>query len=39
MLRIGISGRLGITGEPANPGLPGKLPLHKCVCVCVFVCA
>ena len=25
--------RLGIKGEPANPGLPGKWPLKRCVCV------
>ena len=29
--------RLRIKGEPANPGLPGKWPLKRCVvwCVCV----
>jgi len=27
--------RLRINGEPANPGLPGKWPFKRCVCVCV----
>ena len=27
--------RLRIKGEPTNPGLAGKRPLKRCVCVCL----
>ena len=40
MLRIGIIGEWESRGKPANPGLPGKRPLKRCVCgVCVRLLA
>ena len=28
--------RMRVKGEPANPDLPGKWPLKRCLCVCIF---
>jgi len=34
----GINGEGELSGQPANPGSPGKWPLKWSVCVCVCVC-
>jgi len=35
----GINGEGELSGQPANPGSPGKMAVKNGVCVCVCVCA
>ena len=36
MLRMRMTGDWESRGKPANSGVPGKWPLKRCVCVCVW---
>ena len=38
MPSAGINGEGKLRGQLANPGSPGKRPLKRSACVCVFSC-